>query len=111
MAPAEARLLNLVEGLAPVAGVARPHCVVLDDPAPNALALGRDARHGCIVVTSGLLRSLSRMELEGVVARALVDIRDGTTAAPTDLVTTRSVGHRATTCRRRSLLRRAQCST
>ncbi|GAC1601433.1 MAG: hypothetical protein NVS3B21_29060 [Acidimicrobiales bacterium] len=81
--PTEARLLNLVEGLAPSAGVARPRCVVLDDPAPNALALGRNARYGCIVVTSGLLSSLSRMELEGVVARALVDIRDGTTAAPT----------------------------
>lgn len=81
--PTDARLLNLIEGLAPSAGVARPRCVVLDDPAPNALALGRDARHGCIVVTSALLSSLSRMELEGVVARALVDIRDGNTAAPT----------------------------
>lgn len=81
--PTEARLLNLVEGLAPSAGVARPRCVVLDDPAPNALAIGRDARHGCIVVTTGLLLSLTRMELEGVVARTLVDIRDGTTAAPT----------------------------
>jgi heat shock protein HtpX len=78
-----ARFLNLVEGLAPAAGVARPRCFVVDDPAPNALAAGRDDRHGCVVVTTGLIDSLSRMELEGVVAQSLVRIRDGVVAAPT----------------------------
>jgi Zn-dependent protease with chaperone function len=79
----ELRLLNLVEGLAPNAGLPRPRCLVVDDPAANALALGRDSRHGCLVVTSGLLDSLSRMELEAVVAYGLVRLRGGDTAAPT----------------------------
>ena len=81
--PGEARLANLVEGLAPGAGVARPACFLVDDAAPNALAAGRDARSGCIVATTGLLDLLSRMELEGVVAQCLVRIRDGDVAAPT----------------------------
>jgi hypothetical protein len=79
----DARLANLVEGLAPGAGLARPRCFVVDDPAANALAAGRDPRHGCLIVTSGLLHDLSRMELEGVVATCLVRIRDGVVAAPT----------------------------
>lgn len=79
----EARLLNLVEGLAPTAGVPRPRCLVIEDPALNALALGRDPRHGCVLVTTGLLGSLSRMELEAVVGHALMRLRDGDTSAPT----------------------------
>lgn len=79
----EARLLNLVEGLAPGAGLPRPRCVVIDDPSANAAAFGQDARHGWVVATSGLLERLSRMELEGVVAHCLVKLRDGATVAPT----------------------------
>jgi Zn-dependent protease with chaperone function len=79
----EARVLNLVEGLAPAAGLSRPRTVVIDDPSANALAIGRDARHGVVVVTTGLLERLSRMELEAVVAHALVQLRDGTTVRPT----------------------------
>jgi peptidase M48-like protein len=79
----DARLLNLVEGLAPSAGLPRPRCVVIDDPSANAAAFGQDARHGWVVATSGLLEGLSRMELEGVVAHCLVRLRDGATAGPT----------------------------
>ncbi|HZQ58692.1 MAG TPA: M48 family metalloprotease [Acidimicrobiales bacterium] len=82
-APGEARVLNLVEGLAPGAGLARPELMVIDDEAPNALALGRDARRGVVVVTSGLLSALDRMQLEAVVAHLLVQVRDGVTAAAT----------------------------
>ena len=81
--PAEARLLNLVEGLAPGAGLARPPVLMIDDPAPNALAFGRDARRGCLVATTGLVATLDRMQLEAVVAQLLVSLRDGLTAAPT----------------------------
>ncbi|MFI5040228.1 MAG: M48 family metalloprotease [Acidimicrobiales bacterium] len=79
----DARFHNLVEGLAPSAGLPRPSCVVAEDPAPNALAVGHNPRHGCVVVTTGLLELLSRMELEAVVAHALVRLRDGVTMAPT----------------------------
>ena len=74
--PADGRLLNLVEGLAPSAGLARPSVLVIDDAAPNALALGRDGPRGVIVVTAGLLERLDRMQLEAVVAHLLVQIRD-----------------------------------
>jgi Zn-dependent protease with chaperone function len=88
-ARADARLLNVVEGLAPGGGVNRPRVLVVDDPAPNALALGRDARRGCIVTTTGLLGRLSRMQLEAVVAHLLVQLRDGSTTAPTLLLSFR----------------------
>jgi len=79
----EARLLNLVEGLSPGAGLARPRVLVIDDGAPNALAIGRDGPRGCVVATTGLLAALDRMELEGVIADLLVEIRDGLCAGPT----------------------------
>ena len=79
----EARLLNLVEGLAPGAGLPRPAVLVVDDDAPNALALGRDGRRGVIVVSTGLLERLDRMQLEAVIAYLLVRIRDGASAGAT----------------------------
>jgi len=81
--PGDARVLNLVEGLAPTAGLARPAVLIVDDGAPNALALGRDGPRGVIVVTTGLLERLDRMQLEAVVAHLLVQIRDGFSAAAT----------------------------
>jgi hypothetical protein len=80
---AEARLLNLVEGLAPGAGLTRPPVLVIDDNVPNALAFGRDAHRGCLVATTGLVAALDRMQLEAVVAYLLVSLRDGLTATPT----------------------------
>jgi len=79
----DARYLNIVEGLAPAAGLPRPECLVIDDPSVNVLAIGRDPRHGVVLVTTGLLERLSRMELEAVVARALAQLRDGATMGPT----------------------------
>ena len=79
----DARLLNLVEGLSPGAGLTRPRVLVIDDEAPNALVLGRDARRACVVATTGLGSALTRMQLEAVVAHLLVQVRDGLTAAPT----------------------------
>ena len=83
---AELRFANLVEGLAPTAGIPRPHCLLVDDPAPNALAFGRTARTGYLVVTSGLVAHLSRMELEAVVAHCAVRLRAGAFAYATTAV-------------------------
>jgi heat shock protein HtpX len=80
---AQARLVNLVEGLCTAGGVARPRLFVMDQAAPNALSLGRDDRHGCLVVTAGLLDALNRIELEGVLAHELSHLRAGDTAGPT----------------------------
>jgi heat shock protein HtpX len=78
-----ARFHNLVEGLAVAAGVPKPSLHVVDDEAPNALALGRDARHAAVVVTTGLLDKLTRIELEGVLAHELSHIRHHDTAVST----------------------------
>ncbi|MEZ5272906.1 MAG: M48 family metalloprotease [Ilumatobacteraceae bacterium] len=65
------RLHNLVEGLCIASGLPKPRVYIIDDPAPNAFATGRDPKHAAIAVTSGLLEKMNRVELEGVVARAV----------------------------------------
>jgi hypothetical protein len=59
------RLHNLVEGLCIAGGIPKPRVYIIDDPAPNAFATGRNPRHAAIAVTSGLLQKLNRVELEG----------------------------------------------
>ena len=49
------RLHNLVEGLCIAGGLPKPAVYVIDDPAPNAFATGRNPDHAAIAVTSGLL--------------------------------------------------------
>jgi heat shock protein HtpX len=71
-----ARLHNLVEGLCIASGLPKPGVYIVDDPAPNAFATGRDPRHATIAVTTGLLEKMNRVELEGVVAHELSHIRN-----------------------------------
>ncbi|MFZ1489749.1 MAG: M48 family metalloprotease [Ilumatobacteraceae bacterium] len=70
------RLHNLVEGLCIASGLPKPRIYIVDDPAPNAFATGRNPRHAAIAVTTGLLEKLNRVELEGVVAHELSHIRN-----------------------------------
>src|SRR5213075_2084860 len=69
-------LYNLVEGLCIASGLPMPRVYIVDDPAPNAFATGRDPRHAAIAVTSGLLEKMDRVELEGVLAHELSHIRN-----------------------------------
>jgi heat shock protein HtpX len=71
-----ARLHNIVEGLCIAGGLPKPGVYIVDDPAPNAFATGRDPKHASIAVTTGLLEKLNRVELEGVVAHELSHIRN-----------------------------------
>ena len=71
-----ARLHNLVEGLCIAAGLPKPRVYVVDDPAPNAFATGRNPRHAAIAVTTGLLDKLNRVELEGVLAHELSHVKN-----------------------------------
>src|SRR5205814_7501243 len=66
---------TLFRSLCPAAGLPKPALVVLDDPAPNALACGRRPRDAALVVTQGLLDKLSRIELEGVLAHELSHVK------------------------------------
>jgi heat shock protein HtpX len=70
------RLHNLVEGLCIAAGLPKPKVYVVDDPAPNAFATGRNPKHAAIAVTSGLLEKMNRVELEGVIAHELSHVRN-----------------------------------
>ncbi len=67
-------LYNAVENLAITAGLPMPRVYVMDDPAPNAFATGRDKNHAVVAVTTGLLAILNKTELEGVVAHELAHI-------------------------------------
>jgi heat shock protein HtpX len=71
-----ARLHNLVEGLCIASGLPKPGVYVIDDPAPNAFATGRNPRHAAIAVTTGLIEKMNRVELEGVVAHELSHIKN-----------------------------------
>jgi len=71
-----ARLHNIVEGLCIAAGLPKPRIYVIDDPAPNAFATGRDPKHAAVAVTTGLLEKMNRIELEGVLAHELSHVKN-----------------------------------
>lgn len=64
------------ENLSIASGLHMPKLYVIDDPSPNAFATGRDPKHAVICTTSGLLKKLDRVELEGVLAHELSHIRN-----------------------------------
>ena len=70
------RLHNIVEGLSIAAGIPKPRVYVVPEVAPNAFATGRDPEHASIAVTDGLLKTMSRVELEGVVGHELAHVVD-----------------------------------
>ncbi|MCJ7710781.1 MAG: M48 family metalloprotease, partial [Chloroflexi bacterium] len=74
--PLDARFLDVVRELSLAAGIPAPGAYVIEEAAPNAFAAGRDPTHAVIVVTRGLLRSLDREQLQGVVAHELSHIRN-----------------------------------
>jgi heat shock protein HtpX len=74
--PEYARYHNLVEGLCIAAGLPKPRLYVVDDPAPNAFATGRNPKHAALAVTTGLLATMNRVELEGVLAHELSHVRN-----------------------------------
>lgn len=69
-------LVNITEAVAMGAGVPVPKIYVIDNPAPNAFATGRNPENSAIAVTTGLMERLDRQELEGVVAHELAHIRN-----------------------------------
>src|SRR6476619_2332943 len=69
-------LHRLVSELAARAGLPMPRVFLMDDPQPNAFATGRNPQNAAVAVTSGLVQSLSREELAGVIAHELAHIRN-----------------------------------
>ena len=70
------QLENVVEEMAIASGLPRPRVYVVPDADPNAFATGRDPAHASLAVTRGLLDTLDRDELQGVVAHEMSHIRN-----------------------------------
>jgi heat shock protein HtpX len=70
------QLHNLVEGLCIASGMPKPALYVIPEKAPNAFATGRDPEHASVAVTEGLLETLNRVELEGVLAHELSHVKN-----------------------------------
>ena len=67
---------TVTENLAITAGLPKPKLYVIDDPAPNAFATGRDEKHAVVCATTGLLAMMTRPELEGVIGHELSHIKN-----------------------------------
>lgn len=67
---------TVVENLSQVNQTPVPKIYVIDSPAPNAFATGRDPQHATVCATTGLLDKLNRTELEGVMAHELSHIKN-----------------------------------
>ncbi len=81
------RAHNLLEGLCMAMGLVKPRLFVLEDPRPNVMTVGVDPRRACLVLTTGLLSGLNRLELEGVFAHELSHVRSGDVIPATAAVT------------------------
>ena len=69
-------LYRIIENLSIASGSPIPKIYVIDDPAPNAFATGRDPEHSAIAFTTGILNKLERLELEGVAAHEFSHVRN-----------------------------------
>jgi heat shock protein HtpX len=77
VSPQEApELYQLVSEVATYARLPMPRVAIIQSPAPNAFATGRDANHAVVAVTTGILGLLTREELQGVLAHELGHVRN-----------------------------------
>jgi len=69
-------LYNTVENIAITNGMPMPRVYIMDDPAPNAFATGRDPEHASVAATTGLLEIMDKVELEGVIAHEMGHVKN-----------------------------------
>ncbi len=70
------RLYRLVENLTITTGMPMPKVYIIDDPAPNAFATGRDPKHAIVAATTGILEVMNDRELEAVMAHEISHVRN-----------------------------------
>lgn len=70
------RLYRMVENLAIANGMPTPKVYVIDDPAPNAFATGRDPRHAVVAATTGIMEVMDDRELEAVMSHEMSHVRN-----------------------------------
>lgn len=68
------QIIRLVENLCITAGLPLPKVYIINDPAPNAFATGRNPEHSAVALTTGIIKKLEKRELEGVIAHELSHI-------------------------------------
>ena len=69
-------LWRVVENLSIASGMPMPKVYIIDDPAPNAFATGRDPNHAIVGATTGLLNIMDKRELEAVMAHEMSHVRN-----------------------------------
>ncbi|WP_157156842.1 M48 family metallopeptidase [Diaminobutyricimonas sp. LJ205] len=70
------RLYRTVENLSITLGMPMPKVYIVNDPAPNAFATGRDPEHAIVAATTGLLELMTDSELEGVMAHEMGHVKN-----------------------------------
>jgi heat shock protein HtpX len=70
------RLWRIVENLAITDGLPMPRVFIMDDPAPNAFATGRDPKHAAVCATTGILDIMTDSELEGVFGHEMGHVKN-----------------------------------
>ncbi|HDH96402.1 MAG TPA: hypothetical protein ENF73_01585 [Proteobacteria bacterium] len=70
------QLINVVKEMSIAAGIPMPKVYIMQEDSPNAFATGRDADHASVCVTTGLLDTMTREELQGVIAHEIAHIRN-----------------------------------
>lgn len=70
------RLYRIVENLSITTGMPMPKVYIVNDPAPNAFATGRDPEHAVVAATTGLLEIMDDSELEGVMAHEMGHVQN-----------------------------------
>jgi len=70
------RLYRTVENLSITNGMPMPKVYIIDDPAPNAFATGRDPSHAIVAATSGILEIMDDNELEAVMAHEMGHVKN-----------------------------------
>ncbi len=82
------QLFNLVQELTLAAGLPMPKVAIVEDPAPNAFATGRDPEHAVIAFTTGILQAMDREQLQGVAAHELAHVANRDTLVSAVAATT-----------------------
>lgn len=70
------RLYRMVENLSITTGMPMPKVYVIDDPAPNAFATGRDPKHAIVAATTGIMELMDDRELEAVMAHEMAHVQN-----------------------------------
>jgi heat shock protein HtpX len=85
------KLFNLIHEVTIASGLPMPKVAIVSDPAPNAFATGRNPEHALIAFTTGLLESMDRNELQGVIAHEMAHVANRDTLVSAIAATTAGV--------------------